>query len=222
MCCAVFSRSVMSYSLWPHGHACQTPLSMGILQARILEWVAMPSSRGSSQPRYWTQVSLIVGRLFTLWATREALFTTSSTNLRHLESKVSSTGLVPFLMSYFCHRFQRLSLVLVAFSSFLSFPVPCLQSIRTAFVIIFESRLLSVSLHHSYPLFPISLSLLENCSHQHRGWGSPLDQGVCVWSLLAQTCELQAPWKLQSRLLNPSNPQNTAPLGDMNLHPWLT
>ena len=29
----------------------QAPLSMGILQARILEWVAMPSSRGSSQPR---------------------------------------------------------------------------------------------------------------------------------------------------------------------------
>ena len=34
----------------------QDPLSMGILQARILEWVAMPSSRGSSQPRDQTQV----------------------------------------------------------------------------------------------------------------------------------------------------------------------
>ena len=34
---------------------------MGILQARILEWVAMPSSRGSSQPRDQTQVSGIVG-----------------------------------------------------------------------------------------------------------------------------------------------------------------
>ena len=31
--------------------ACQAPLSMEILQARILEWVAMLSSRGSSQPR---------------------------------------------------------------------------------------------------------------------------------------------------------------------------
>ena len=31
--------------------ACQAPLSMGILQARILGWVAMSSSRGSSQPR---------------------------------------------------------------------------------------------------------------------------------------------------------------------------
>ena len=37
--------------------ACQAPLSMGILRARILEWVARPSSRGSSQPRDWTQGS---------------------------------------------------------------------------------------------------------------------------------------------------------------------
>ena len=44
----------------------------GILQARILEWVAFPFSRGSSQPRDWTQVSCIVGRFFTSWATREA------------------------------------------------------------------------------------------------------------------------------------------------------
>ena len=44
----------------------------GILQARILEWVAMPSSRVSSSPRDWTQVSRITGGLFTSWATREA------------------------------------------------------------------------------------------------------------------------------------------------------
>ena len=44
----------------------------GILQARILEWVAMPFSRGSSQPRNWTQVSCTAGRFFTNWATREA------------------------------------------------------------------------------------------------------------------------------------------------------
>ena len=41
----------------------------GIFQARILEWVAIPFSRRSSQPRDWTQVSHIVGRRFTLWAT---------------------------------------------------------------------------------------------------------------------------------------------------------
>ena len=44
----------------------------GILQARILEWVAFPFSKGSSQPRDRAQVSLIAGRLFTSWATREA------------------------------------------------------------------------------------------------------------------------------------------------------
>ena len=38
----------------------------GILQARILEWVAIPFSRGSSQPRDQTQVSCIVGGFFTL------------------------------------------------------------------------------------------------------------------------------------------------------------
>ena len=43
----------------------------GILQAKILEWVAFPFSRGSSQPRDQTQVSLIAGRFFTSWATRE-------------------------------------------------------------------------------------------------------------------------------------------------------
>ena len=44
----------------------------GILQAGILEWVAVPFSRGSSQPRDPTQVSCIAGRFFTSWATREA------------------------------------------------------------------------------------------------------------------------------------------------------
>ena len=43
----------------------------GIFQARIPEWVAFPFSRGSSQPRDWTQVSCIAGRFFTSWATRE-------------------------------------------------------------------------------------------------------------------------------------------------------
>jgi len=40
----------------------------GILQARILEWVAISFSRGSSWPRNWTRVSCIAGRFFTDWA----------------------------------------------------------------------------------------------------------------------------------------------------------
>ena len=42
-----------------------------ILQARTLEWVAFPFSKGSSQPRDQTQVSCIAGGFFTRWATRE-------------------------------------------------------------------------------------------------------------------------------------------------------
>ena len=44
----------------------------GISQARILEWVAISFSRGSSWPRNWTYISCIAGRFFTIWATREA------------------------------------------------------------------------------------------------------------------------------------------------------
>ena len=44
----------------------------GIIQARVLEWVAISFSRGSSQPRDRTQICCITGRFFTRWATREA------------------------------------------------------------------------------------------------------------------------------------------------------
>ena len=54
----------------------------GIFQARVLEWVAISCARGSSQPRGRTWVSRIVGRCFTIWATREALIDVG----RHLTS----------------------------------------------------------------------------------------------------------------------------------------
>ena len=44
----------------------------GILQAKILEWVVIPFSQGSSQPRDQTQVSYIAGGFFTIQASREA------------------------------------------------------------------------------------------------------------------------------------------------------
>ena len=46
----------------------------GILQARILEWIAIPFSRGSSWPRDRTQVSRTAGGFFTSWSTREDLW----------------------------------------------------------------------------------------------------------------------------------------------------
>ena len=60
------SLSVVADYLRPHG------LAHGILQARILKWVAFTFSTGSSQPRDWTQVSWIAGEFFTNWAIREA------------------------------------------------------------------------------------------------------------------------------------------------------
>ena len=45
----------------------------GVLQARMLEWVAISFSRESSRPRDWTQVSRISGRCFNLWATKEVV-----------------------------------------------------------------------------------------------------------------------------------------------------
>ena len=60
--CSVTSTSLGSMDYTVHG----------ILQARILEWVAFSFSRGSSQPRDWTQVSCIADRFFTSWAMREA------------------------------------------------------------------------------------------------------------------------------------------------------
>ena len=49
--------------------AYQAPLVHGIFQAIVLEWIAISFSRGSSQPRARTQVSCIVDRCFTVWAT---------------------------------------------------------------------------------------------------------------------------------------------------------
>ena len=45
----------------------------GIFQGRILEWIAIPFSRRSSQPREWTQVSRIVGRCFIVWPSGKSL-----------------------------------------------------------------------------------------------------------------------------------------------------
>ena len=55
----------------------------GILQARILKWVAISFSRGSSQPRDWTWVSCITGRCFNLWATTEAIPSYPSVQFSH-------------------------------------------------------------------------------------------------------------------------------------------
>ena len=64
--CGAYLLSHVQFSATPWTVACQAPLSMGILQARILDWVAMPISRGSSQPWDQTQFSHIAGGFFTI------------------------------------------------------------------------------------------------------------------------------------------------------------
>ena len=73
LCCVLCLVTQSCRTLWDPMD-CSPPgsSSMWILQARILERVAMSSSRGSSQPRDQSQVSCIAGRFFTFWATREA------------------------------------------------------------------------------------------------------------------------------------------------------
>ena len=74
-CVLCLGCSVISYvqlSATPWTVARQATLSMGILQARTLEWIAILSSRGSLQPKDWTQVSSIARGFFTIWATRKA------------------------------------------------------------------------------------------------------------------------------------------------------
>ena len=79
------SHSVMSDSLQPHGllparllppwNSPGENTGVGchfLLQAKILEWVSISFSRGSSQPSDRTRVTRIAGRHFNLWATREA------------------------------------------------------------------------------------------------------------------------------------------------------
>ena len=68
MCCILSQSCPIAWTA-----VCQAPPSMGILQARILKWVARPSFRRASQPRDGTQVSHIKGRFFTVLATREAI-----------------------------------------------------------------------------------------------------------------------------------------------------
>ena len=63
-CCFVLVTSVVSDSLQPMDCSPSGSSVHGILQARILEWVAMRSSGGSSQPRGWTRVSCFPGRFF--------------------------------------------------------------------------------------------------------------------------------------------------------------
>ena len=76
---------------------------MGILQARIREWVAMPSSRGSSQPKNQTQVSHVAGRFFLLTEPPGKPKNTGMGSLSLLQGNLSKPGIKlgsPALQAY--------------------------------------------------------------------------------------------------------------------------
>ena len=72
----------VSDSLWPMDCSLTRSSVYGIFQARVQEWVAISFSRGSSQPMDQTWFSRIVGRSFTIWATREDVTVTTHKEIR--------------------------------------------------------------------------------------------------------------------------------------------
>ena len=131
---------------------CQALLSMGVLQARTLEWVAMPSSRGSSQPRDWTQVSC-TGRFFTVWATREA---------------------VECMGHYNCPNLRHMLTVAETLSHLSS--TSLLEGSRR------EIELLSFCWAQNYPKWRLYIpaSIADGCSHIARFWAMIYKSWFCV------------------------------------------
>ena len=76
--CVCVSCSAVSDSFNPMDCCPPDSSDHGIVQAKVLEWVGIPFSSGSSRPRDRTQVSCIAGRWFTNWAISEAQFTYES------------------------------------------------------------------------------------------------------------------------------------------------
>ena len=107
----------------------------GILQARVLEWVAISFSRGSFQPRDWTQVSSTAGRFVTVWAIREAqiYYTAAHVSLRYaylwIKIYMPIVGLpCPLLSHEGCSNSCPLSQWYQPTISFSVTPFSCLQS----------------------------------------------------------------------------------------------
>ena len=94
--CFLYAKSLRSCPTLCNPVNCSPPGSSvhGIFQPRMLEWVAMPFSTGSSQPRDRTQVSMSVAlasRFFTTSATRETPYIKQITNKNLLYSTGNST-----------------------------------------------------------------------------------------------------------------------------------
>ena len=132
----------------------------GILQARILEWVAISFSRRSSRPRDWTQVSRIVGRRFTIWATRESALVRNSFSSVQFSS-VQSLSRVRFLATPWIPALQD-SLSITNSRSSLK-----LTSIKSVMP---SSQLILCCPLFLLPPIPPSIRVFSNKSTPHMRW----------------------------------------------------
>ena len=76
----------------------------GILKARILEWVATPSSTGSSRPRGWIRVSCIAGRFPTIWASREVQWSEVANIFHEIRIRILSQTNIEYFFSHFSQK----------------------------------------------------------------------------------------------------------------------
>ena len=89
----------------------------GILQARILEWVAIPFSRESSRLRDWTRVSCTADRFFTVWATKEEKM--SWFELNFVDKYIFFT-LPPFQLHFLVPFLMDLNFLLIIENSYMA------------------------------------------------------------------------------------------------------
>ena len=139
----------------------------GILQVRILEWVAFPFSRGSSQPRDRTWVSCIAGGFFTNWGIRETLWFENSWQIQCLYSislfvflrRVSSENLLSYNKKKKKESIQGKETLVKFYLFWSAMHIP---SVKFSCSVISDS-LWSHELQHSRP--PCSSSTPRACSN---------------------------------------------------------
>ena len=163
----------------------------GIFQARILEWIAFPFSRRSSQPRDWTQVSCIAGRF---WATREA-YTYTPSLLGFLALQVTIVHWVGLYELYSMLKQVTYSM-LSTNSVYVSRPIsrvlpppPPLPFGIHAFVPYFCDSISALQIRSSIPFFGFACSkLVRNLPAvwkiwaQSLDWEDPLEKGKATHS----------------------------------------
>ena len=110
---------------------CSPPGSsvLGILQARILEWVAISSSRGSSWTTDWTKVSHNAGRFLTIWATAKLLFSSPVVSDSATPWTTAHQASLSLTISQSLPKFMSIALVMPSSHLILWHPLLLLPSI---------------------------------------------------------------------------------------------